>query len=66
MTYNQQLMLMKLTKKMYVTLLYGRLQSPEIHHGQHHGEQVAQVGTWSVLQWHMHTLGKALIFTVAD
>jgi hypothetical protein len=57
---------MKLTKKMYVTLLYGRLQNPEILHGQRRGDQDVQDGTWNVLQWRTPTLVKSLIFMVAD
>jgi hypothetical protein len=45
MIYNRPQMLMKHIKKIHAISHYGKRQSLEIHHGQHHGEQVDLAGT---------------------
>jgi hypothetical protein len=54
MIYNQQLTLMRHIRKIHATLLCGKLQSLEIHHGQLHGDQVVPDGTLNVLRWRIN------------
>jgi hypothetical protein len=55
MIYNrpQMLMLLVQKRKTHAISHSGKLQSLEIHHGQHHGGRGDLVGTWNVLQWRM-------------